>query len=63
MGRTAMEKGLYEEANRILTELLDVAGENAEARLLRAKASLNLKQYHKMLEDTMYVCTRKVGWA
>lgn len=61
MGRTAMENGQYEEASRILSEVLDVATESAEARLLRTKASLNLKQYHKMLEDTMALMKQKSG--
>jgi DnaJ family protein C protein 3 len=61
MGRAALDSGQYDEANRLLSEVLDVSTENVQARLLRTKVSMNLKQYHKMLEDTMAAMKQKSG--
>jgi len=50
-----------EESLRLIGEVLEIATDCKEARLIRARALLKAKQYHAMLDDTMTVIKQESG--
>lgn len=50
-----------EEALRLIGQVLEIATDCKEARLIRARAYLKAKQYHSVLEDTMSVMKQEAG--